>query len=200
MYSEIVGPTASCRDDVEAFIHDRYWQVYQAKVDSYSDRLLTLFSDDGRPAGVAGLRNQTDGFFSERYLDEPIDRAATRATGLSIDRSEVLEITNLACANSHSVFPLMSCVLEHGRQNGFSCGVFTVTSALRRVFRRLDLPLIFLASAFPDRIGDVGKWGTYYDADPQVCVLVNPLGASADLFPRCNLNIQATTLTVAHHG
>lgn len=200
MYSEIVGPTALRRNDVEAFIYDRYWRAYQAKLDSYSDCLLTLFSDDGRPLAAAGLRDQKEGFFSERYLDEPIDLAASRATGLSVERTGVLEISNLACANSHAVFPLMSRVLAHGRENGYSCGVFTATSRLRRIFRRLNLPLTYLASASPRSVEDVGKWGTYYAAGPKVCVLGDPTGGAADFFPRCKLESGAAAPVVPYRG
>jgi len=200
VYSEIVGPTALRRHDVEAFIYDRYWCTYQATLDSYSDCLLTLFSDDGRPLAAAGLRGQSEGFFSERYLDEPIDLAASRAIGLSVERTAVLEIANLACANSHAVFPLMSCVLVHGRENGYSCGVFTATSRLRRIFRRLNLPLTYLGPASLHRVEDVGKWGTYYAADPKVCVLGDPAGGATDFFPRCKLESGAAAPVVAHYG
>lgn len=200
MYSEIVGPTASQRHDVEAFICDRYWHAYQAKLDRYSENLLALFADDGRPVAAAGLRDQAEGFFSEQYLDEPIDLLISRALGTNMARSSILEISSLACANSHSVFPLMSRALIHGRERGYSCGVFTATSGLRRIFRRLNLPLTSLGLASPDRIEDAHKWGTYYAANPEVCVLSSPAGRVGDFFPRCNSKGNSIARQVAHHG
>lgn len=200
MYSEIVGPTASQRHDVETFIYDRYWGAYQAKLDSYSDNLLALFADDGRPVAAAGLRDLAEGFFSEQYLDDPIDLAVSRAIGSKVARSSILEISSLACANSHSVFPLMSRALSHGREQGYSCGVFTATSRLRRIFRRLNLPLTSLGLASPDRVVDAHKWGTYYAANPQVCVLSSPAGMVDDLFPRCNFKGSTIAQQVVPHG
>ncbi len=200
MFSEIVDPMALRRPEVEAFIRERYWQAYQASVDNFPKNILVLFSGNDRPVAAAGLRGVADGFFSERYLDEPIDQVVTRATGLNLDRSKILEISNLACASSHVVFPFMLRVLSYGRENRYSCGVFTATSGLRRLFQRLHLPLISLATASPQRVEDADRWGTYYGADPQVCVLVNPTGAPTELFPRCNLIAAGSSGAEVDHG
>jgi hypothetical protein len=200
VYSEIIGRSTERRDEVEAFIHQRYRQAFQANLDIYPDQILALFLHDGRLVAAAGLRALVDGFFSETYLDEPIDIAVTRVTGGIVERASLLEICSLASANSHVVFPLMSSVLTHGRTNGFSCGVFTATKGLRRVFRRLHLPLTVLGPACPDRLADVWKWGTYYDADPQVCALVDPASAATDIFPRCKELVAPAPRLAVQHG
>lgn len=200
MYSEIVEPSAERRDEVEDFIRKRYLHAYQARLDSFPDQILALFSRDGQPLAAAGLRSFADGFFSEAYLDEPIDIAATRASGEIVERTSLLEVCSLASANSHVVFPLMSSVLGYGRDRGFSCGVFTATAGLRRVFRRLHLPLISLGHAPKNRLADASKWGSYYDTDPQVCLLVDPISASTDIFPRCHEFATATPRKAVRHG
>ena len=47
--------------------------------------------------------------------------------------------------------------------------VFTSGPILRNAFRRLDLPLLELGPALPERLGhEVMHWGRYYEQNPTV--------------------------------
>jgi hypothetical protein len=63
----------------------------------------------------------------------------------------------------------MLTLAAHLDRLGFEWVVFTATSELIGILRRLGLPPLALASADPDRLGEKAhQWGSYYATHPVV--------------------------------
>ena len=180
----LVDSTATVRPAVEDFIRAGYARKYGAKVGSLPATLFAIAGADGAPLAAAGLRLRGDGFFSEAYLDAPLEMQAFATLGKLYARDEFLEVTTLVSASPFALFPLMSAMLRHGRERGLRCGVFTATAPLRKLFTRLGIPFVPVLAAAPERIGSPESWGSYYEQDPWVCLMPNPAAPATCLLPR----------------
>ncbi|MEQ8267567.1 MAG: thermostable hemolysin [Parvibaculum sp.] len=172
------------RPAVEAFLRDGYARAYDANPDAFPATLCAVFGAGGTPLSAAGFREARDGFFSESYLDRPLEAAASAALGRAMTRHEFMEVTTLVSASPFALFPLMAGMLALGRDRGLGCGVFTATGQLRGLFTRLGVPFVPVAPARPERIEQPERWGSYYAMDPWVCLMPNPEAAPSALFPR----------------
>ncbi len=74
------------------------WRVSKHDVDDDSPTLVGVFDSAGSLIAAFGLRDASSGFFCERYLDEPLEDALTRARRRPIDRHKIIEVTHL-CAS-----------------------------------------------------------------------------------------------------
>jgi hypothetical protein len=135
---------------------------------------------DGRPLAVLGYRPAGDGpLFLESYLDRPIEQLLQEDAGLSIERSEIVEIGCLAAIPSAALVRLWLETAELLAQD-HRVAVATLTEPLRRSFARVGLPLLEIAPATADRIaGGEEDWGHYYHQAPWVCAGIIATGASA---------------------
>lgn len=180
----LVEPENAARPAVETFIRSGYARTYEARLDAFPTRLFAVLRNDGAPLAAAGLRLQEDGFFSEAYLDAPLESLATAALGRLVARAEFLEITTLVSGSPFALFPLMAAMLDYGRARSLGCGVFTATAPLRELFSRLGIPFVPLVAADPRRLPNAADWGRYYERDPWVCLMPNPAAPAACLLPR----------------
>ena len=192
----LVDSTATVRPAVEGFIRAGYARTYEAKIGSFPAMLFAVAGADGAPHAAAGLRLREDGFFSEAYLDAPLETVALAALGRPFARDEFLEVTTLVSTSPFALFPLMSAMLHHGRARGLGCGVFTATAPLRGLFTRLGIPFVPLLAAAPERVGNPESWGSYYEQDPWVCLMPNPAAPATCLLPRARMPRPSTRETV----
>lgn len=189
------------RPAVEAFLRAGYSRAYDASPDAFPATLCAVFGTDGAPLSAAGFRDARDGFFSEPYLDRPLEAAASAALGRVMARHDFMEVTTLVSASSFALFPLMAGMLALGRERGLNCGVFTATGQLRKLFTRLGIPFVPVTPARPERIAHPECWGSYYAMDPWVCLMPNPAAAPSALFPRsCPPLASLRTVEQDHHG
>lgn len=179
----LVEPENAVRPAVETFIRGRYACTYDARLAALPSRLFAVLGNDGAPLAAAGLRLHEDGFFSEAYLDAPLETLAA-ALGHAFERSEFLEVTTLVSATPFALFPLMAAMLAWGREHRLGCGVFTATAPLRKLFSRLGIPFTPLVAADPERLANAADWGRYYERDPWVCLMPNPVAPATCLLPR----------------
>lgn len=196
----LVDTDAAMRPAVEKFIRAGYARTYGAQVEGLPAKLLAVTRQDGAPLAAAGLRLRDDGFFSEAYLDAPLETLAFAALGRHLGRDEFLEVTTLVSGSPFALFPLMSGMLDHGRKSGLQCGVFTATAPLRKLFARLGIPFVPVAAARPERIGNAEIWGSYYARDPWVCLMPNPAAPATCLLPRARVARHATGKETALNG
>lgn len=164
----IVEPTDVDRPDVEAFVRAVYARKYGARIDRFADRLLCLSSARGDILCVAGLRLASDGFFSERYLAEPVERVLSRASGCAVRRDDVYEVTTLASRSPREIAAFIDDIIAFGARAGLSWCFFTLTRRLSLLVERLRLAPICLGDADPARIEDPAAWGSYYETAPKV--------------------------------
>ena len=158
------------REALEDFISQRFAEHYQARVRHFMPCLLGLHSADGQVQGAVGLRSaQRRPLFLERYLDEPIEQAVSRRSGVPISRGEIVEVGNLAAFGNASARLLIVALTDLLIAQGFRWVVFTGTSALLNSFQRLALDPLPLGLADPTRMGaELADWGSYYASRPQL--------------------------------
>ena len=111
----------------------------------------------------------TEQLFLENYLDVPIETAVSRLAGRPVDRQRIVEVGNLAAEVRGGGVEVILTLAAHLDRLGFEWVVFTATSELIGMLRRLGLPPLALAAADPERLGaDAGAWGSYYATHPVV--------------------------------
>ena len=108
------------RATTETFIRGVYRETYGAQIDQFAP-LLVASLDDTDVRCAAGLRFEEDGFFSERYLDQPVDRILTGLGGVPIWRDEIFEVTSLAARGEARTAALMKG--NNFRSRVWSCQV-----------------------------------------------------------------------------
>ncbi|MEA1647972.1 thermostable hemolysin [Nitrospirillum sp. BR 11164] len=168
---DIVALSAShpSRAAVEQLVRETYAQAYGARIGRFPRLMVATFDERGNPACAAGVRTTSDGFFSEAYLDQPIERVLGQRSGRHVHRARVFEITTLVSRRadlSAGFFHSLAC---RGALDGYDWCFFTATSRLRRLLARLYPPLLVLTQADPARQADAAAWGRYYESAPAVC-------------------------------
>ena len=155
----------------EACIREVYRDAFAARIASFPELLVTMVDLSGEPVCAAGLRMEADGFFSEDYLDYPVERILSLLAGRAVAREQVFEVTTLASRRVAASAGFVREIALLGKSAGFEWSVFTATARLRMLLHRLGLPLVVLGRADPARIGNAGDWGSYYDQQPMICAV-----------------------------
>lgn len=155
---------------LRSFIDEQFRAHFGAQVPDDAPRLLGIFDPGGELVAAFGIRTSEDGFFSEHYLDVPLDIALCAKTGETYDLAKVAEVTHFAIDNPRvfkHIVPLMANGLS--RLN-FDHVVCTATGCLVRYFARRHLTPTILtvarATDLPDSVRNC--WGSYYLKDPAV--------------------------------
>jgi hypothetical protein len=166
---------------VETFIRNVYAAEYGAQLQTFPPRLFALMNERAEIMCAAGVRLQEDGFFSELYLNSPIEQALGTASKRTVTRSEIFEVTTFASRAPRATMKFINSLGLFGELNGFSWSFFTLTQRLHRLVERLGHPLTHLADADYRRIPDHQRWGTYYASQPKVFAIASPrLGLDGD--------------------
>lgn len=180
MRFEIMTPDNPKRSAVEAMVRDVFSAEYDARIDAFPNRMIAVLDEDGRPLCAAGLRDAATGFFSEQYLDVPMERAIAAVTGKPVMRGSILELGSVAADRPGALLILLRGFANLGLDDGYRWGVFTATERLCRMAGRLGIVLHDLGPALRHRIADPANWGRYYDSHPRVCA-VEGMPAEAQL-------------------
>lgn len=158
------------RSVLEAFVHARYADTYQADITHFLPYLLATRHEESLQ-GVVGLRPGASGaFFVEQYLDAPIEQVIAANRGLPVDRSQVIETGNLAAnrGGSQLLFVVLTEVLHRA---GYRWITFTATGQVISLLHKLCFEPQVLCAADPQRLGEqIRDWGTYYDQCPSVVI------------------------------
>jgi hypothetical protein len=162
------------RSFVETFIRNVYSVEYGAQLQAFPSRLFALMDERAEIICAAGVRLQEDGFFSELYLDSPIEQALGTASKRTITRSEIFEVTTFASRAPRATMQFIKSLGMFGELNGFAWSFFTLTQRLHRLVERLGHPLTHLADADYRRIPGHQRWGTYYASQPKVFAIASP--------------------------
>jgi hypothetical protein len=162
------------RSVVETFIRNVYSAEHGAQLQTFPSRLFALMNERAEIICAAGVRLQEDGFFSELYLDLPIEQALSTASKRIITRSEIFEVTTFASRAPRATMQFIKSLGMFGELNGFAWSFFTLTQRLHRLVERLGHPLIHVADADYRRIPGYQRWGTYYASQPKVFAIASP--------------------------
>jgi hypothetical protein len=156
------------RHPVEDFIKKIYAARYGARLETFPSRIIALLGNRDEILCAAGLRFLEDGFFSERYLDTPIENAVSAISARAVDRSAIFEVTTLASQAPLATAEFIAEIGAFGERAGFEWSFFTLTRRLHLMVRRLGIALTCLGEADRRRIADSERWGTYYASQPKV--------------------------------
>ncbi|HUJ96774.1 MAG TPA: thermostable hemolysin [Stellaceae bacterium] len=170
----VVAPSHALRARVEACIRTVYEQAFGVCNPLLADTLVALVDEQDQPLCAAGLRTAVDGFFSESYLDGPIEDVLTDRTGRPVPRRAIFEVSTLAGRSTDISPEFLRRIAALGMCAGFLWSFFTATAHLRKLLRRLGMPVLELAPAELERVPDPARWGTYYAHSPRVCAVGAP--------------------------
>ncbi|MFA7606032.1 MAG: thermostable hemolysin [Rhodocyclaceae bacterium] len=157
------------RQAAEAFIRAVFHRRYGAQVPTVAPNLM-LLEQYGDILAAAGWRAADRGqLMLEDYLDQPVEELVGRLAGQPVARARIVEVGNFAACRAGSSLILIPALAAHLDRLGYEWVVFTATSELIGIFRRLGLPPLALAPADPQRLGAQAlAWGSYYSTAPVV--------------------------------
>lgn len=158
------------RPELEAFVRAAFARSHAAEVRSFMPSLIGFRDREQRLRGVLGLRPAASGpLYLEQYLDLPIEAAVAAATGRTIERTDIVEVGNLAAVNCRNAVRMVAQLPAWLQARNFSWIVFTATRTVRQILLGFGAPLVELAQANGSRVaGGLDSWGGYYDHDPRV--------------------------------
>jgi hypothetical protein len=168
MRAIIIPRDDDLRPKAEELITKIYAQHYGARITAFPETLVARIAADGSIECAAALRFAADGFFSETYLDVPIDMLLSALRHSSVRREKIFEVTSLASRAPHLIGSFLRKIIACGEAAGFEWAFFTATEPLKLLLERLGLPLLFLADAERSRVANPDAWGSYYTLDPRV--------------------------------
>ncbi|MNZ89768.1 Thermostable hemolysin [compost metagenome] len=167
-------PCGARRQQLEAFIGERFAEHYGARVRHFMPCLLGLYDAAQQLHAALGVRCGGQGaLFLERYLDMPVEQRIAELNGSSQlpVRGQIAEVGNLAALGAGHARLLIVALTDLLATAGFRWVAFTGTSLLLNSFQRLGLSLLHLGPADGARMGDeLADWGSYYATQPQVMV------------------------------
>src|SRR6056297_2540396 len=139
MRIDFLSEACAGRIAAENHIKDVYWNTYRAKIAEFAPLLVVAQRLDGEILCAAGIRTARDGFFSDAYLHSDFSTALHGIARIDVLAEQIMEVVSLASTTPFPVLPMLDRMIEWGRENGMTCGVFTATSPLRRLLRRTGL-------------------------------------------------------------
>jgi hypothetical protein len=164
---QVIDREHRLRPLVESTIRSAFRRDHGARLTTLP-RWLVAKTDDAGVICAASLRFAEDGFFSEHYLDQPIEQLIAMHSGDHPSRAVLAEVGSLAAERPGEVREMIGGIIRFLQARGTRWAFFTATARLRTLLRRSGISLIELAPADPARIDFVETWGTYYLQDPRV--------------------------------
>jgi hypothetical protein len=168
MRATIILRDHALRAAAERLIAEVYALHYSARITAFPATLVAMISDGGVLFCAAGLRFAADGFFSEVYLDAPVDAVLSAVSGCPVRREKIFEVTSLASRAPHTVGSFLRKIIACGEAAGFDWAFFTATTPLKALLERMSLSLMPLAAADRSRVANPDAWGSYYALAPSV--------------------------------
>jgi hypothetical protein len=161
---------APVRGELESFVAHAFRDKHDAQIRSFMPELLGMRNAGGELRAVAGCRPaRQERLFLEQYLEQPVEALLAEKTGRLVERSQIVEIGNLASNGCRQARHLVSLLPRHLLDRGYTWAIFTATDIVRGVLQSVGAELVELAVADRAKVhaGD-DSWGTYYRNDPRV--------------------------------
>lgn len=159
------------RDQVEAYIANKFHTEYGAHVTTFAPLLLSMSCNRELSAAVGVRPAKSSTLFIEQYLDENVERYIESPDGEAVNRSDIVEIGNLVATwkgASQLLFLVLGVALHEA---GYRWLAFSATDKVERITRKFPFPLQVLCDSDPARLGDrANEWGRYYETSPKVIV------------------------------
>ncbi len=174
------------------FIRSTYLVHYNARIANLPANIVALVDARNQVHCAAGLRDCSEPYLSELYLDERIETVISGLAGKPVERHEIVEVSSLASRTPAASARFMCELIVYGETLGFNWAFFTATLRLRTLLHRLHLPLIELGTASANRVPDPAAWGTYYESEPKVLAIGrDDLAPFLSKTPECEMGARA---------
>lgn len=158
------------RSSVEQKIVDAYHQQFGANLEHFMPTLVSanLPGQDAHLSfGVSAASEHT--LFLENYLSMPVEQALSGAVNKPIERSEIIEIGNLAFSHTDRIQDDLIAIANYCYDLGYRYVVCTATRMLRLIFARSGVKPVYLGGAnIEDAPCDNTHWGKYYQSSPKI--------------------------------
>jgi Thermostable hemolysin len=192
MKTALLANDDALRRPAEEFIKHTYEARYGARLETFPSRIIALLDQRDEILCAAGLRFLDDGFFSERYLDTPIEDVVSAISARAVNRSAIFEVTTLASRAPLATAEFIAEIGSFGERAGFEWSFFTLTRRLHLLVSRLGVALTLLGEADRHRIADSERWGTYYACQPKVYAVASRRPKRSDDGPQRREQYAAT--------
>lgn len=169
-----VSKDASCRSEVEAFIHAVFKVSYGANITEFMPTLVALRDANGVLMAAFGMRAAAEEkLFLEQYINEPIEQLISEKVGKAITRDDITCIGNLAVSNSRNAGVLIAHIIQHSLSIGIKWCVATAHHSLQNGLIKggRDVYPLHLADKACLSAEEQVAWGSYYDQAPQVVAI-----------------------------
>lgn len=167
----LIGRNHQLRSRVETIISEAFAEEHNAQLKVFPPTLVAWLKNDA-VVTAAALRFPSDGFFSECYLDAPVESLiGSHADGRPPARDQIVEFGHLAAARPGALLALSKAIIQHCYAMGYRWAFFTATARLRAMLRCAGIDQIDLAAATSDRVAAPKAWGRYYLSDPRVIAI-----------------------------
>jgi hypothetical protein len=150
------------------FIRVTYRLHYNAHVAHLPKNIIALVDRQNKVHCAAGLRDFSEPYFSEYYLDDHIEGVISVISGKPVKRYEIVEVSCLASRTPAASLHFIRDLILYSDELAFNWAFFTATSRLEKMLRRMHLPLINLGVASSNRVPSPEMWGSYYQTNPRV--------------------------------
>ncbi|GEM_PF-157455 len=179
------------RKRLEDFISHVYKKYYNAHIENFYPNLISIETNSADNAhvdnapfegaktqqsikAVAGVRCANhEALFSEYYLNNSLESELERVYQQPIDRQYIVEVGNLAPESIGQMRWLITTITGFLHSAGYKYIVFTLVPGIYNAFKRMNIPLEFLAQAKHEALPrDIQcQWGAeYYQKKPVVLV------------------------------
>jgi hypothetical protein len=175
-----VLPGGDSRNELEAYVRDRFAMKHGASVRSFMPTLLSFRDRRGELRGVAGIRGADEArLYLEHYVDRPIEQLVTGCLAAragdcldaprEVERRQIVEVGNLAGSNCRAAIRMVAQLPAYLMSRRYTWIVFTATSSVRQILAGFGAPLLELGRADPARVAaSPDGWGRYYETDPRI--------------------------------
>ncbi len=175
---EIIAHTVNQQDparkEVEHFIAAVFAKSYGANISQFMPELVALRDQNGVLMAAFGLRNAAqENLFLEQYFNDPVESLLEKKLGLSLARTDIICIGNLAVANPRNAGVLIAHVIQHSLAIGIKWAVATAHHSLQNGLIKGGRDVYPLCSAHQTAlpVHEQAVWGSYYQHTPQVVAI-----------------------------
>jgi hypothetical protein len=123
----VVPRSDRMRSVVEDAIRTLYWTRYEAFLSSFAQTIVAELSQSGSVECAAGIRFGDEAFFSECYLDLPMERLLQDHLGRTVRRDKIVEVSHLAAPCSGRSLVFVKNLIELLRTRDAEWAIFTAT-------------------------------------------------------------------------
>jgi hypothetical protein len=171
IFIEILQADSTGRNEVEAFLSQRYKKYYAAELTEFLPNILCLQDEDKKIIAALGFKiADHQPLFLEHYLSQSIESRLTKLVGIKQMRNRIVEVGNLASVSAGGNRWLIAALTAFLKGEGASWVVFTAHTSLLNSFAQMGIDIFTLQKAEPNFMltAELKKWGHYYQYNPVV--------------------------------